>query len=89
MRYNEKKYRKASLMEMIKVRAYVDQDGLLKLEVPTDYQSVEVEVALVMQAILKQSYLPENFFAQLDSIQADDMQERPEQGSFEEREPLE
>jgi len=67
------------MMDMIKVRAYVDQDGLLKLEIPTDYQSIELEIALVLQPILKQSYLPENFFAELDAIEADDMQERPEQ----------
>jgi hypothetical protein len=89
----ERKGRKVAIMDMIKVRASVDKDGLLKLEIPTNYHSIELEVALVLQPLQAQEKdalgWPVNFFEQIDAIQADHMEERPEQGDFEEREPLE
>jgi hypothetical protein len=35
-------------MDLIKVRARVDSDGMLKLEVPTEYANMDLEVALVL-----------------------------------------
>jgi len=80
-------------MDLIKVRAHVDSDGMLKLEIPTDYADMDLEVALVLQPLpsieTNEPGLPVNFFESLDAIEADDLQERPEQGIVEEREPLE
>jgi hypothetical protein len=80
-------------MDLIKVRAHVDSDGMLKLEIPTDYADMDLEVALVLQPLpsieTNELGLPVNFFESLDAIEADDLQERPEQGIVEEREPLE
>jgi hypothetical protein len=80
-------------MDLIKVRAHVDSDGMLKLEIPTEYADMDLEVALVLQPLpsadTNEFGWPVSFFATLDAIQADDLQERPEQGGLEEREPLE
>ena len=80
-------------MDLIKVRAHVDSDGMLKLEIPTEYADMDLEVALVLQPLpsanTNELGWPVNFFESLDAIQADDLQERPEQGTLEEREPLE
>ena len=80
-------------MDLIKVRAHVDSDGMLKLEIPTEYADVDLEVALVLQPLpsveTNELGLPVNFFENLDAIKADDLKERPEQGTVEEREPLE
>jgi hypothetical protein len=80
-------------MDLIKVRARVDSDGVLKLEIPTEYTNIELEVALVLQPLpivdTNEHGLPVNFFENLDAIEADDLLERPEQGTLEEREPLE
>jgi hypothetical protein len=80
-------------MDLIKVRAHVDSDGLLKLEISTEYANMDLEVALVLQPLPNadenEPGWPVNFFETLDAIEADDLQERPEQGTLEEREPLE
>ena len=80
-------------MDLIKVRAHVDSDGILKLEIPTEYADIDLEVALVLQPLpsadANELGWPVNFFETLDRIKADDLQERPEQGILEEREPLE
>jgi hypothetical protein len=80
-------------MDLIKVRAHVDSDGMLKLEIPTEYANTDLEVALVLHPLpsvdTNEHGLPVNFFESLDAIEADDLLERPEQGTLEEREPLE
>ena len=80
-------------MDLIKVRARVDSDGMLKLEIPTEYADMDLEVALVLQPLpnveTHELGWPVNFFESLDAIEADDLKERPEQGTVEERETLE
>ena len=80
-------------MDLIKVRAHVDSDGLLKLEIPTEYANVDLEVALVLQPLpsaeTNELGWPVNFFENLDAIEADNLEERPEQGTLEECESLE
>lgn len=75
-------------METIRLTTQVDENGTLKLEVPTHFANQQVEVIMVMQPV-RENYLPPDFFEKLDAIQADDIVERPHQGIIEIRESFE
>lgn len=80
-------------METITIKAHVGHDGLLKLEIPTAYADLDLEIALVLHPVqnpaMAAQFLPADFFQKLDAIASDDMLERPEQGTFEAREAWE
>ena len=80
-------------METIKLTVRTDDSGTLHLELPTGLANHEVEVLVVLQAARDEAVdnlgWPVDYFASIDSIEADDIIERPDQGDFEEREPIE
>ncbi len=83
-------------MQAIKVWGHVGPDGILKLEVPVKTVDQDVEAVVVIQTPAQSTPLlvdvngyPLRFFETLDRIEADDLAERPAQGQFEIREPLE
>jgi len=77
-------------MQTIHLNASIGDDGILKIEMPTEYKNVSAEVVLVIQpALPAEKRLSTEFFEHLDAIDTDDMDERPNQGSFETREPIE
>lgn len=75
-------------METIKLTTHIDDTGTLHLELPTNLANREVEVLVVLHPTDTRGW-PVNYFAAMDAIEADDLLERPDQGIFEEREPLE
>lgn len=80
-------------MKTITTRTRIGADGVLKLEMPTDVTNSDVEVVVVMQPVspstVTDNGYPVDFFEQIDRIEADDLQERPEQGSLSERDVIE
>lgn len=80
-------------METVKMKAWIDEDGILKLEVPTGLSAREVEVVLVMQSAEPQTVdangWPLGFFDRTYGALADDPIERPPQLPLEERDPIE
>lgn len=81
-------------METIKVKAHIDEDGILKLEVPTNLSARDVEVVLVVQATetvqtVDEMGWPLGFFDRTYGALADDPIERPPQLPLEERESIE
>ena len=80
-------------METIKVKAHIDSDGVLKLEVPTGLSPQDVEVVLVVQTAASQDVdangWPIGFFDRTYGALADDPIERPPQLPLEERDPVE
>jgi hypothetical protein len=79
-------------MEMIKVKAVTDRDGILKLEVPTGLLEHEVEVVLVVQptdaGAVDDNGWPIGFFDRTYGVLADDPIERPPQLPLEQRDPI-
>jgi hypothetical protein len=75
-------------METIKLTTRIDNTGTLHLALPTNMANQEVEVLVVLHPANTQGW-PVGYFEALDAIEADDLTERPDQGVFEEREPLE
>ncbi|MCB9457009.1 MAG: hypothetical protein H6671_13560 [Anaerolineaceae bacterium] len=75
-------------METIKLTTRIDDTGTLHLELPTNLANREVEVLVVLQPADPRGW-PVGYFEAIDAIEADDLMERPGQGIFEEREPLE
>ena len=80
-------------METIKLKAHIGSDGILKLEMPTHFKDVDTEVVVVLHPTSPQSHheidWAIDYFKAIDAIEADDMIERPDQGQFEMREPIE
>jgi hypothetical protein len=79
-------------METIKTRARVGKDGLLKLEVPLEWSDVDLEVLLVVQPLPADRGDREEWLAFIERTAgslAEDPIERPPQGEYEVREPLE
>ena len=76
-------------MDTIKVLTYIDESGTLRLKLPTRLANAEVEVLIVLQPTHVQqpdaSGWPTDYFESIDSIEADDLMVRPEQGAFENR----
>ena len=73
-------------MEATRLRAYIGDDGLLKIELPTNLNNTDVELVLVYQPT--SSGWSENYFEDTYGSLADDPLERPPQGDFEERDEL-
>jgi hypothetical protein len=80
-------------METIKLRAHIDSDGVLKLEMPTNFKNIDADVIVVLQPASEQETdalgWPIGYFEEVYGILADDPIERGAQGEFEEREPIE
>jgi len=80
-------------METIKLKAHIGDDGILKLETTTGFKNVDTEVVVVLQPTTETSSPDPDwrigYFETMDAIEADDLVERPDQGVFEEREPIE
>ena len=80
-------------MQTHKLKATIGDDGLLKIALPTDLKNVDAEIVLVLQPLRNGETdamgYPVDYFEQIDSVDADDILERADQGTFEEREPLE
>lgn len=77
-------------METIKLQAYVDEGGHLVLDLPLHLANQAVEVTVQVQEAQRDVLgWPVNFFESLDAIEADDMQERPEQLPLETRDEIE
>lgn len=70
-------------MKTMKVKAHIDNEGILKLEVPTGLSAREVEVVLVIQAAASspghETGWPVGFFGQTEGTLTDDPSEDPEQ----------
>jgi hypothetical protein len=81
------------MLQAIKVKGHVGSDGILKLEIPVEYINQDLEAVVVVQTPLPKptdsNGWPIGFFESLDKIEADDMIERPGQGTLEVREPME
>jgi hypothetical protein len=77
----------------IKLFGQVDAQGHLQLDVP-ELANTRVEIQITRQVETmdvprEPNGLPVGFFEALDAMIADDLQERPDQGQFEVREPWE
>ncbi len=91
--YNEGKEAKGSPMKTIHLQAVIGEDGLLRIETPTEYKNIAAEVVVVLNPVSPEAMrtpagYPVDFFERLDAIEADDLIERPPQGNAEIREPL-
>ena len=81
-------------MQSIQLKSNIGQDGILKLQIPTDMPEQEIEVLIVMQPVHQtKKYLsgtkkwPDNFFEKVVGEWMGDLS-RPAQGNFELREDL-
>jgi hypothetical protein len=73
-------------MKTITLNTRIGNDGILSLELPTNLKDVDVELVLVYH--VTNSKWPAGYFEETYGSFADEPLERPEQGSFEEREEL-
>ncbi len=79
-------------MGNLKLRAHVDENGHLVLDLPLYLanHTVEVTVQMPEQAEMRGANdWPVGFFERLDAIQSDDLVERPEQLPLEVRDEVE
>jgi len=80
-------------METVKVRTHTDSSGTLRLELPTELVSRDIEVLVVFQPIQGGPFddlgWPIGYFEETYGSFAADPLERGPQGEFETREPLE
>lgn len=78
-------------METIKLTAHIDDDGILKLEVPTGLAAREVEVVLVFNALAAEPAQEDwtAFVNRMYGALAHDPIERPPQLPLEERDVIE
>ncbi len=80
-------------MESIKLHAYVDQDGILRLEFPVSLKQRHVEVFVVMQPIDDQAVdamgYPIGYFDETYGINAHDPIERGDQLPYDTRDEVE
>jgi hypothetical protein len=75
-------------MDAVKVRTYVGSDGILKLEIPVEISNIDYEVVITPRPKLSRN----DWLAFIDRTAgslADDPIERPPQGDYEVREPIE
>lgn len=81
------------MMETIKLQAQVDDDGLLKLELPTGMANRKLEVLIVMQPLEEAEVddlgWPIGFFDRTYGALADDPIERPSKLSPDVRDEIE
>lgn len=80
-------------MEAIKLHAYVNQDGILRLEFPVSLKKRHVEVLVVMQALDDHAVdamgYPIGYFDETYGINAQDPIERGEQPPYDVRDEIE
>jgi hypothetical protein len=75
-------------MDAVKFRTHVGSDGILKLEIPVGITNVDYEVVITPRPTLSRN----EWLAFIDRTAgslADDPIERPPQGEYDVREPLE
>jgi hypothetical protein len=74
------------MLRAITIKGHVGSDGILKLEVPAEYQNQDIEAVLVVQTPQPKptdaNGWPIGFFESIDQIGGDDVIERPDQGTF-------
>ena len=80
-------------MEIVKLKAHVDKDGILKLEVPIGMPARDIEVVLIVETTqsteVDANGWPVRFFDRTYGSLADDPLIRPSQLPLEHREQLE
>ena len=80
-------------METIKLTTKIDNTGKLRLDLPTQLANRQVEVLVVLHPVEEEQTdelgWPIGYFEEMDAIEADDIIERGDQGTFEIREELE
>lgn len=82
-------------MKTIQLTSHISEDGILRLQIPTDMPAQEVEILVVMQPIIRKnreisedSGWPPDFFEKTAGIFQDEPLKRGEQGEYEIREML-
>lgn len=80
-------------METIRLVTRTDEAGRLMLDLPTSHANQNVEVLVVLQPTADEPHdtlgWPIGYFEETYGILADEPFERGDQGTFEQREPLE
>jgi hypothetical protein len=77
-------------MYSLQLKAHVGKDGILRLETPIDLQDADVDVVLVVQPVNEALKLDKATWMRLTYGSLADVDlERPSQGEFEVREPIE
>ena len=79
-------------METIKMQSRVGKDGILRLEVPIGVANADLEVLVVVQPIAQTNEDHAEWLAFIERTAgslADDPVDRPPQGDYETREPIE
>jgi len=79
-------------METIKMRARTDHNGILRLEAPMGLSDALFDVVLVATKVANEAEARAEWLAFIDRMAgslADNPIERPPQGDYEEREPIE
>ena len=80
-------------METLKAKAQINEDGLLRLEIPTGLSAQEIDVVLVLASpeikTVDANGWPIGFFERTYGALADDPMERPPQLPLEDRDPIE
>jgi len=81
-------------MQTLTLKAHADQDGIIRLEIPTQITNQEVEIVVVMQTSASEEAVdamgyPLGYFEEIDRIVADDMIEREQPYDLDERDELE
>ena len=83
-------------MKAIQLRSHVDGSGMLRLAIPVDAAGEDVDVIVVIEQVdpgrsaasQAKRLRPPAFYEKTFGSLREDPLERPDQGSFEEREPL-
>ena len=80
-------------METLKAKAQINEDGVLRLEIPTGLSAQEIDVVLVLASpeikTADANGWPIGFFERTYGALADDPMERPPQLPLEDRDPIE
>jgi hypothetical protein len=80
-------------METLKAKAQINEDGVLRLEIPTGLSAQEIDVVLVLASPEIQTVdangWPIGFFERTYGALADDPMERPPQLPLDDRDPIE
>ena len=78
-------------MKTTTLTAHIGEDGILKIELPSDVKNTTVEVVVIVHPVESTDAkgYPPDFFEQIDAIKSDDLIERPEQGFLSDRDSVE
>jgi hypothetical protein len=74
-------------MDIVKIKAHIGKDGILRLDIPVSVSDVDCDVIVTTSAPMT----PEEWNLFIDKTAgslADDPIERPSQGSYEQRDPI-